>query len=230
MWTSLITINPPTTSTNTNISVLSVDPWTQGISSGSGSNTVLPFPNAVQAIIAQLNEFANAAALGIAVSTTNLTDFSRALAGFSSVFPLPLFERLQRRADKVQQLESTKFQLVAPQQPAQNLSLNTLPALRETYRQQLIAESKQRSLEFKNSNPLTNLSAFVSAKTARAETQTTTPPVNGLIAGSAWRFYADTDLSTALTIGHPSYEYALTTVLLFIAPANDLTTLRAIFP
>lgn len=225
MWQPLNSINTPTDGINNAISVISVDPW-------QGSATALPFPVAVGLIKSQANLKAGDAVLAVAVSAVTLENFSAALQSFSTAFEMPYFQRLNRRAIKQNELETTKFQLVPAQVSDKKLALNSLPALREAARKELVSASKALTDSFKIANPLSNLSDFSAAKTARAAALAAIPalPVStDLARGTAWVFYAETDILSALEQNHPDKNYQFTTIMAFVAPAADLSALKGLF-
>jgi hypothetical protein len=221
-WQPLNTVLTPTAGIDSTISIVSLDPWQ------NGNN--LPFPLAVETLPLVLKN--NDAVLAIAVSATNLADFATALSSFNAAFQVPLFERLNRRADKQADLETSKFILVDTQINDKKLDVNSLPAVREAYRKQLISESKAATASFKTSNPLFNLSTFSTEKNARAAAFNALPPPpisTDLIAGAAWWFYAESDILSELKLNHPGYEYQFTVILAFVAPPADLADLKGLF-
>lgn len=233
MWRLLTAINSTTAIATANVKILILDPWQAGVCEGVGSNTILPLPSAITAASHQAIISADDALLAIAITSGTLADFSTALTSFNAAFPLPELQRLKRRADKVAELETSKFQLVTPKNQAKSVDLNSLPTLRESYRQQLISESKAATQAFKSSNGQTNLTDFSSAKAARdsAYADIAPPPASvDLIINSAWRFYVETNILESFQQSPAGYEYKFTALLVFIAPPADLSVLTGIFP
>lgn len=232
-WTAL-SVNAPTSnaaSASAALSVLSVDPWTHGVSDGVGSNTVLSFPNAVQALIKQ-SAGHNGAALGIAVSAASMVDFVSQLNLLNSAFPLPSLQRLARRAAQMATLETTKMNLVPHQQHGGGMQLNALPSIRALQRADLIKAASDNAIAFKSSSTSSNVSGFQAAKTSHAAMVSAVQAgaAAGLTGGNGFRFYAANNVASALAVGHPGHEYTLTAIQLFLGSPADLALLTEILP
>lgn len=232
-WTPLTIQHPPSNSValGSNLTLLKVDPWTHGISSGDGNNTNLSFPNAVAALVDKLTGVSGAG-LAIAVAAASHGGLAAQLNGLASAFPLPNLERLARRASKMAALELSKFDLVNPVAQAAGVAINALPPIRALQRADLIKAAYDNAEAFKSSNPNTNLTAFQSERAAHAAAVATVQAeaAAGLTGGIGWRFYAANNVASSIRNGHPGHEYPLTAIMLFVGPADDLSILTEIFP
>lgn len=211
------------------MSVIAVDPWTHGINDGSGSNTYLSFPNAVEAVI-QKAAGHDGAGLGIAVTAASVSDFVGQLTALGAAFPLPSLSRLARRAAAMATLEISKMQLVPHQLHGGGLPLNAIPAIRAIQRADLIQQASDAAESFKTSDANSNLSAFAADKAAHAAMVAGVQAAAsaGLTGGTGFRFYAANNIASALKIGHPGHEYTLTAIQLFLGSAADLALLAEI--
>lgn len=232
-WTPL-TINPPASSSaalSAELRVLSVDPWTHGVSDGDGSNTNLSFPNAVNVLVDQLTGISGAG-LAIAVSAASHSDLALKLNTLGSAFPLPNLARLARRAGKMADLHLSKFNLVPSVRNSASVAVNALPPIRALQRADLIKDAVDSAENFKSSNPLNNLTAFDGERTAHQTAVSTiqAEAKSGLTGGSGWRFYAANNIASSIVFGHPGHEYPLTAIMLFIGTPADLAILTEIFP
>jgi len=234
MTWSPLTVSPPTSnaaSAAAALSVIAVDPWTHGVNDGSGSNTYLSFPNAVEAVISKAAGH-NGAALGIAVTAASMADFIGQLTALGSAFPMPSLSRLARRATQMATLEVSKMDLVPHQLHVGGLPINALPAIRALQRADLIKAASDAAESFKTSITNDNVAAFQTAKTAHAAfvSGVQAAASAGLTGGSGFRFYAANNIGSALRLNHPGHEYTLTAIQLFLGSAADLALLAEIFP
>ena len=77
--------------------------------------------------------------------------------------------------------------------------------------------------ELSNSDPLENLVTFESLKENLFDC-----PI--FVGSSGWRFYADSNIKTAIEINQLSHAYTYTAIVAFIGNAEDLTFLRELIP
>jgi hypothetical protein len=217
------------------ISVTHVNPWQHGVRQGTGHHTHLSFPNAVSAVLGKMP--AGQAALAVAITAANIADFSKGLAALNAAFPLREVGQCARRAQSLLTLETDKFNL--PQTPAgesRTLQGQSLPTLAQLKRAALLQQAAAEAAALP-ANPLSVLEDLQTAKAAFDATVSgalsavtdAIEAANDLLApGTAWRFYADSDIPAALATGHPGHEYTLTAITLFTGSAADLALLAEV--
>lgn len=232
-WSPLTITHPTSNSAalGAGLTLLSVDPWTHGVSNGDGSNTNLSFPNAVNALVDQLTGISGAG-LAIAVAAGNHNDLASQLNTLSAAFPLHNMARLARRAGKMADLHLSKFNLVPSVRDSASVAVNALPRIRALQRAELIKNAFDNAQTFKSSNPLSNLNSFETQRTAHETALATiqADAATGLTGGTGWRFYAANNIASSIVLGHPGHEYPLTAIMLFIGTPTDLAILTEIFP
>jgi hypothetical protein len=213
------------------VTLLSVDPWTHGVSSGIGSHTQLSFPNAVAALVEQLTGLTGAG-FGIGIGAESHEGLAAQLTTLAAAFPLPNFVRLARRATSMAGLENSKFNLVPPQRTRNTIDLSAIPTLRAIKRADLIKAAYDDAEAFKSSSPSGNLTAFAGERAAHAAMAASVQDdaKAGLSGGNGWRFYATDNLAWKLQLGHPGHDLPLTAIMLFVGPEADLQILKEIFP
>lgn len=235
-WTAF-TLAPPTgtpgaLSAATRVKTLCVDPWTQGVGEGSGHYRHLSFPNACAALSLALNGETDAV-FGVAVTAASYADFAGQLKALTGVFPIKQFTAAATRAAQLTTLEVDKFNLpAAPSAIAGgSMALQSLPSMAALQNAALVQSAKAAAESFQTSNPLDNLTAFQTAKTAAdAAVNAALDAAKAALSGAGgWRFYAASDAAAAINSG-PGHEYTLTAMLLFIGSPADLALLRAIAP
>lgn len=206
--------------------MVAVDPWTHGVGDGG----VLSFPNAVAAVVQRLNGY-NGAALGIAVSASSMADFVGQLSGLNAAFPLPSLGRLARRAGQMATLDVTRMVLAPHQAHGGGVPVNALPAIRALQRADLIKAASDEAVAFAGSSSSANVAAFTAAKAAHdsfvAGVQAAAGA--GLTGGSGFRFYAASNIASALLVGHPGHEFSLTAIHLFLGSTADLALMTEVF-
>lgn len=213
---------------------VSVDPWSPNpYVDLKGDRTFLSFPNAVKAVAEKVASVPVPAALAVALTAASYAEFAAVLNAFSTAFPLPLFQRLARRALAMDALETSKFVLAQPQAAVSGFDLSGLPKLRALRRADLLTAASAAADAFALSDPLANLtdliadkaehSATVAAAQSEAATGLSGPVLNG------WRFYADADPLATLSIGHPDHDFTLTALILFFGTPLQLAVPAAIF-
>jgi hypothetical protein len=236
LWTPLRIVAPAAGSSSnasSGVRLIAVDPWTHGIVDLTGHNTYLSFPNAINAIVEQIGMGAPAA-LGIAVTATNLASLSANITQLGAAFPLPNMQRLARRATALQALESSKFNLVPYGHAESSVNMSSLPSVRALRRADLLKSASDNATAFLSSNPATNISSLQSDKTAHAATVAGAQAAAGAgLTGTpagCWRFYAEGNIASSLLAGSPGHEYTLTAIMLFMGSIADLALLKTIFP
>lgn len=233
MWTPL-TVNAPTANSaalGAALTLITVDPWTHGVASGDGSVTQLSFPNAVDAVVKKLTGVSGAA-LAIAVAAASAAALADDLDALKTAFPLPTLDRLARRAAKMVDLELSKLNLVPHMPQIGGVSIDALPAIRALKRADLIKAAYDAAESFKNTAANSNLTAFATERAAHAAAVATVQAeaAAGLTGGVGWRFYAASNVASALKNGMPGHDKSMTAILLFAGPAADVSILTEIFP
>ncbi|UOA08620.1 hypothetical protein [Methylobacter sp. S3L5C] len=235
-WTPL-TITPPTGNADSidsqsggSIKKRLVHPWISGVGEGTGHYRYLSFPNAVNALVTTLTT--EQAALGIAVSASNLTDFANDLEALNQVFPVNELSALARKARGLITLESNKFDLpkAAGTIATQAMSMSGLGAIADLRKSALLQQALSAATEFGLSSPLSNLTNFESKKTAAltAISSALTSSKDNFSGGAGWRFYADSDIANAMTQNMLDHRYTLTAILLFTGTPAELALLREV--
>lgn len=229
-WSPLALSTPASSAlaVNHNIGIFSVTPWTHGIREGQGSHTWLSFPNAVEAVVDEVDQLNSSAVLALAVAAANLKSLSDQIATLSTGFPVRELSQWQRHADYLSALEKDKFSLPDPAVTAFNRAVHGLPAVVEQAKKAISQQALADANGLLGQDPLTNLSAFEVDKIAHdAEVNTALPPLAG---AAGWRFYAQADIATALRTGHPGHETTLTAILVFYGSVADLAYLKEMLP
>ena len=232
-WTPLSIQSPIGDFANSShaVEIITVDPWTSGVADGDDNFATLSFPNAVDAAIIKLAGSSNAV-FGIAVASSSLAGLSSDIAALCAVFPIPYLKRMQRMATAVDGLKESRMVLVAPSSSTKNFNLGALPSMQAIQRADLKQQAKAAADNHATTNPVDNLDSFVGEKSAHttAVNNARADAVASLTGGTGWRFYATSDVESAIKSGHPSHEMAYTAMMLFVGDVGQLAFLTDIFP
>jgi hypothetical protein len=234
-WTAL-RLAPPTpgsaATANANVRLIAVDPWSHGKKIDlHGQNTYLSFPNAIQAVVEEIGQGAQAA-IGLAVTAASLTDLAGNLNGLGNAFALPNLQRLARRATELAQLEISKWNLVPYGHAEKSTNMSSLPTVKSLRRADLLKAAKDNAAAFSSSGLTGKLGALQSEKTAHdTAVDNAQGQASAGLTGSppgCWRFYAEGDIASALLQGHPGHEFNLTSIMLFMGSIADLALLKQV--
>lgn len=229
-WSTLTLSTPASSALNLShdVSVLSVTPWTHGITEGEGLHTWLSFPNAIDAVIKMLLAQPADAAFCMAVSAASMSDLAVLINTLATDFPLKQLLQWQRQAATMAALENDKFTLPAPAQHSTSMAINAVPEVKKRQQKTIAEQALADAAALKTSDPLAALTAFETDKIAHDALVNT--PLPALTGGAGWRFYAAADVAAALRNGHPGHEYTLTAILAFSGSASDLAYLTEMMP
>lgn len=231
MTWQLMQLNKPVSAMGSagNLSVLTADPFNPNAAEQVGGKPFLSFPNAVEFLAKRVN--GSGQALGIAFAARSLADLSSQLADFNAVFPVPYFAKVQRRAEKLQTLDTDKFELVPFAHGSNALNLNALPAMRNLFIANAIQQSQDSIAAGLLADPVAELDSFV-AKKAAAQSNITSLLANAgndLAGQHGWLFNATSNIASTLRIGCPGHEFTQSAIMLVEGTANDLAYLREAF-
>lgn len=229
-WSQLTLSTPASNASNLNhdVIVLSVTPWTHGIKEGAGEHTVLSFPNAVDALIVKLSKQPAAAVFAIAVYASNAKDLAGQINTLTTVLPIKQLLQWQRHAEKLVSLEVNKFNLVEPVVVTNSTAINAIPEIKTRMKKDISVIALNTAAALSGDDPLVNLNAFETNKTAHdAEVNTALPALNG---GDGLRFYSAGDISAALKINQADHKYTMTAILAFAGSPADLLYLKELMP
>lgn len=213
---------------NNGITVQTFTPWTHGTKEGSGNHTWLSFPNAVTALVNHLHAHPAQAVFVLALTAGSYKELASQCQAMAAAFPLKQIEQWQRHAAKLVDLEQEKFNLVDRSGVTNGLKLNAVPTVKARMQKAISQQAKATAESLAGADPLTNLASFEADKaTFDAGVNAALPNLSG---GSGWRFYADTNISSQLAVGHPGPQYTYTALIAFIGSAADLSYLTEMMP
>lgn len=235
-WTP-ITITPPAgdaasidSQSGDSVQKRLVHPWMTGIGEGAGHYRHLSFPNAVKALSDTLSN--EQAALGIAVSAANLTDFADQIDTLSASFPVRELTAMATKAKALLPLEIEKFNLpkTAGAIADKAMHLAGLGAIADLRKSALMEQAVAAATAFEATSPITNLTNYVATKTAddAAVAAALANSKAKLTGGAGWRFYAESDIANAILQNTPDHQYTHTAIILFTGAPADLALLKEI--
>lgn len=227
-WSPL-TLNNPTSDASSlgqNVAMFTVSPWTSGIKEGSGNNTWLSFPNAVDAVIGQVDT--TQAVFVIAITAASLADLALQAATLSAAFPIKQLSQWQRHAEKLAVLEVDKFNLVDAVATGQAIKLNAVNTVKSQMEKALSQAALSEASALSSADPFANLTSFQADKTAHDAGVSL--PLPALSGGAGYRFYAESDIRNALKINQLDDRYILTAMMVFQGSPADLAYLVEMMP
>lgn len=229
-WQQLALATPASDASDLNqsIAALSVTPWTHDIKEGDGEHTVLSFPNAIDALISKLSSQPAGAVFAIAVYASNANDLANQINVLTGVLPIRQLLQWQRHAAKLATLEKNKFDLVEQAAEINNMAINSIPEVKTRMKKAISQAALTTAVALAGEDPLTNLNAFETNKTAHDAIVNAALPA--LAGGAGLRFYSEGDISADLKINSLGHEYTMTAILAFVGSVADLAYLKEMMP
>jgi len=227
-WSPLILADPVSDASalGQNIVMFTVSPWTSGVKEGSGNNTWLSFPNAVEAVANKVDT--TQAVFAIAITAASLTDLAIQAGDLAQVFPIKQLNQWQGHAEKLAVLEVDKFDLIDLVPDSNSMALNAVSTVRTQMEKAISQATLSEANALSSADPLSNLSSFQSDKTAHdASVNVALPALSG---GAGYRFYAESDIKNALTLNQLDHRFTLTAMIVFSGSPADLAYLVEMMP
>lgn len=221
-WSNLILSTPTASAVNAThlVKTFEVSPWTFEHNEGVLLNTVLSFPNAINAVISELPVLNSSALLAIAVAGKDAQSFADQCASLAAVFPVRQVLQWQRHAQHLANLEDIKMNLVAQQSVDHSSLLHAIPTVSKLHKKAYEQKSLADAAALTTANPLSNLNLFHGNKNLfDAQVNANDPELSG---GDGWRFYSDGNIAADLRVNHPNHAYKLCAVLVFAGTALQL--------
>lgn len=227
---------------DSDVHLLVVHPWQQGIGDGQGVYRHLSAPNALQALRQKLTapdeELPAGAVEGLAllVAARGYQDLATQLAAFTAALPVPELQMVQRRAAALVGWEDEKIRLGAPLNPARLLRrkqahIATLDAALGAIDQRLALVS---GIASEAAGPAAELQALATKKQAALTLQaaaiaTASATFTGAagLALSMGNTLADI-AGQIISSGGPGHDYTVCAACLFIAAPGRLNALKEV--
>lgn len=229
-WQQVSLANPISDASGLNlpITVETVTPWTHGAKEGTGTNTWLSFPNAVAALVKRIQANPVQAIFVLGLTAASYKDLADQCEAMAAAFPLKQIQQWQRQAKTLVNLEQEKRNLVDAVASTTGLQLNAVPTAKARMEKALAQQAKSAAAALSGADPLADLDSFAADKAAfDADTDAALPALSG---GAGWRFYADSDITNKIQIGHPGHQYTYTVLMAFMGSAADLAYLTEMMP
>lgn len=225
---------------DSDVHVLVVHPWQQGVGDGQGVYRNLSAPNALQALrkkISAGDETLPAGpveGLGLLIAAHDYQDLATQLATFTAALPLPEWQMVQRRAAALVAWEEEKIKLGAPLLTARVLRrkqahIATLGGALGAVHQRLALVTAAAS---EAAGPAADLLELAAIKQSAIATQAAAIAALGTtFSGGAGLALAMgntlADIAGQLTSsGGPGHDHTVCTACIFLAPPGRLTALK----
>lgn len=199
---------------------VSINPWAPGVGLGSGLNSWLSFPAAVEAAVAKIEALNPEAVFVIGLganSTQGLADMAGAL---SAALPLPEMDKIKRVAGAVATLAADRLTLPEPVIGGKKIDLAALPFVGDRVVKDLATAAKTAAADLLAADPLAELDSFETAKSAAdALVDAALPDLTG---GTGWQLFATGDFANQLRLGHPGFEASQAAIMVLTGTTSQL--------
>lgn len=227
---------------DSDVHILVVHPWQQGVGDGQGVYRNLSAPNALQAlrqkILAGDEPLPTGTVEGLAllIAAHDYQDLATQLAQFTAALPLPEWQMVQRRAAALVTWEDEKIKLGAPLLTARTLRrkqahIATLGGALGTVHNRLALVAGAAS---EAAGPAADLQALAAIKQATFTTQAAAIAALGttFTGGAGLALAMGNTLSDIagqiISNGGPGHDYTVCTACLFLAPPGQMTALKQV--